>query len=269
VKPEKQVDRTHYEFSRYMSKARWASVWHQLDEIQKLQPENVLEIGPGSGLFKIVANVFGVSVETLDLDPELKPDHVGSITEIPLVDRSYDVVCAFQVLEHLPYEQSCRAFAEMVRVSRRHVVISLPDAKTVWPYRIHFPKLGVREFLVPRPRIRPLAHEFDGEHYWELEKTGYPLSRIIADFTQMARLVTCYRVYENPYHRFFVFTLFMPQMTAPDVSVVIPAYRAESTLLGLSGLFFLKRTSTPRFWSSRTAYSTAPARSSRRFLESI
>lgn len=204
MKPEKQVDHTHYEFARYMSKTRWASAWHQLDEIQKLQPANVLEVGPGPGLFKTVANVFGISVETLDLDPELKPDHVGSATEIPFPDGSYDVVCAFQVLEHLPYEQSCRAFSEMVRVSRRHVVISLPDAKPVWPYRIHLPKLGTREFLVPRPHLCPVIHKFDGEHHWEVNKRGFPSAKILADF-RGARLVKTYRVHENPYHRFFVF----------------------------------------------------------------
>ncbi len=204
MKPEKQVDRTHYEFARYMSKARWASVWHQLDEIQKLQPANVLEVGPGHGLFKTVASAFGISVETLDLDPESKPDHVGSITEIPLADGSYDVVCAFQVLEHLPYEQSCRAFSEMVRVSRRHVVISLPDAKPVWFYRLDLPKLGTREFLLPHPLSSPRIHEFDGEHYWELNKRGYPLERILTDYTGIS-LVKSYRVLENPYHRFFVY----------------------------------------------------------------
>lgn len=206
MKPEKQVTRAHYEFSRYMSKARWASVWHQLDEILKLQPSNVLEVGPGPGLFKTVAGVFGIPVETLDLDPELKPDHVGSVTEIPLAGGSYDLVCAFQVLEHLPYEQSCEAFSEMVRVARRHVVISLPDAQPVWPYRLHFPKLGTRDFLVPRPRLRAPSHKFDGEHHWELNKLGWPMAKILVDYKGV-RLVKTYRVHENPYHRFFVFEL--------------------------------------------------------------
>ena len=55
---KKQVEKAHYEFNSYMSKERWISVWHQLDEIQKLKPENVLEVGPGPGLFKIIAAAF-------------------------------------------------------------------------------------------------------------------------------------------------------------------------------------------------------------------
>ncbi len=202
---EKQVEKNHYEFRRYMSKQRWCSTWHQLDEIQKLKPERVLEVGPGPGLFKIVAATFGITVETLDLDPDLKPDHVASATAMPFNDATYDVVCAFQMLEHLPYEISLQAFGEMVRVSRRHVVISLPDARPVWRYLVHVPKFGARDFLVPRPQLNARVHKFDGEHYWEINKRGYLLSNVITDFSKRIRLVKTYRVPENPSHRFLLF----------------------------------------------------------------
>lgn len=200
-----QVERKHYAFSRYMSKARWSSIWHQLDEIQMLAPEIVLEIGPGPGLFKTLAATFGITVETLDIDPALNPDHVGSATAMPFADAAYDVVCAFQMLEHLPYEESLRAFAEMVRVSRRHVVISLPDARIVWRYEIHIPKVGPRVFFLPRPQLNSPVHEFDGQHYWEINKRGYRLARIVADFTKLIGLTRTYRSPEYPFHRFFVF----------------------------------------------------------------
>lgn len=48
----------------------------------------------------------------------------GSAYEIPFPDRSFDVVCAFEVLEHL--EDPRRALAEMARVARRDVVITVP-----------------------------------------------------------------------------------------------------------------------------------------------
>lgn len=205
MKHEKQVDKSNYAFSRYMSKARWCSLWHQIDEIQKLSPQNVLEIGPGPGLFKAIAATLGIRVETLDLDPDLKPDHVGSATSMPFADKSYDVVCAFQMLEHLPYDVSLQAFEEMVRVSRRHVVISLPDARTVWRYQFHIPKFGAHDFLMPRPQVGAPEHVFDGEHYWELNKQGYALARVLADLSKHIRLVNTYRVQEHPYHRFFIF----------------------------------------------------------------
>lgn len=201
-----QVDKSHYEFPRYMSKPRWISVWHQLDEVIRLKPKKVLEIGPGPGLFKQAASVFGIDVETLDLDPELKPDHIGSATELPFADNSYDVVCAFQMLEHLPYEAALLAFREMVRVSKEAVVISLPDAKPVWHFRIHIPKLGTRDFLLPRLFFKPPIHEFDGEHYWEVNKKQWPLKKAMADFGAIAFVVNTYRTIENASHRFIVFS---------------------------------------------------------------
>jgi SAM-dependent methyltransferase len=203
---EKQVDRSHYDFAHYMTKERWCSVWHQLDEIQKLDPANVLEVGPGPGLLKMVAACFGRKIETLDLDPELKPDHVGSITAMPFANGAYDAVCAFQVLEHFPYDVSLEAFAEMLRVSARHVLISLPDAQVVWRYQAHLPRIGSLDVLVPRPRFRAPVHLSDREHFWEINKREYPISRIVTDFGVKARLIRTFRVRENPYHRFFVFT---------------------------------------------------------------
>lgn len=164
---KKQVDKTHYNFTRYMNKFRWASIWHQLDEVIRLKPENILEIGPGPGVFKQLATLNGLNVETLDLDPELKPDHVGSATALPFADSSYDVVCAFQMLEHLPYESALSAFAEMVRVCRRNVIISLPDAKRLWWCQFYVPKIGVRHIVLPLPIIKQRTHVFNGEHYWE------------------------------------------------------------------------------------------------------
>ncbi len=97
-----------------------------------------------------------------------------------------------------------QAFGEMARVSRRHVIISLPDARPVWRYQVHIPKFGPCDFFIPRPLFKAPMHKFDGEHYWEINKRGYPLSRVIADLSRHMQLVKTYRVFENSYHRFFI-----------------------------------------------------------------
>jgi ubiquinone/menaquinone biosynthesis C-methylase UbiE len=126
---KKQVDKSHYEFYSYMAKTRWASVWHQVDEVLSFKPQSVLEVGPGPGVFKAVLGRFGPDVKTLDLDPDLSPDYMASADSMPFDDKAFDVVCAFQMLEHVPYEKSLEIFREMVRVARKGVVISLPDAE--------------------------------------------------------------------------------------------------------------------------------------------
>lgn len=205
----KQVEKEHYKFDRYVSKYRWASIWHQLDEVLALEPESVLEIGPGPGVFKALARLFEVRVESLDIDPELKPDYVAPADAMPFDNNSYDVVCAFQMLEHVTYEQALAVFAEMSRVAKYYIVISLPDARPGWPYALHIPKKGEVKFIIPRPWIGPKKHSFDGEHYWEINKKGYPLTKITEDLSCAGdvTLMRTYRVKENPYHRFFVFQI--------------------------------------------------------------
>jgi len=201
-----QVDKAHYSFRKYFHKKRWMSIWHQLDEVLSLAPRSVLEVGPGPGVFKALAGQFGVPVETADIDPELKSDHVASVMDLPFEDESYDCVCGFQILEHLPYEQAGRAFDEMVRVAKNNVIVSLPDAKDVWLYAFHIPRKGTRYWLLPKPRLRTPVHKFDGEHYWEINKRGYPLQKIIDDFSKSpVKLQKTYRVPEHPYNRFFIF----------------------------------------------------------------
>jgi SAM-dependent methyltransferase len=202
-----QVDPSHYDLAHYTHKKRWMSLWYQIREIYELAEGPVLEIGCGSGLFKTVVAALGINIETVDIASELEPDYLATVTELPFVAEAYDLVCSFQTLEHLPYEQSLRAFSEMVRVTRQYVVISLPDAQTMWRYMFDLPKLGYFQFLVPRPRLRPQVHRFDGQHYWEVNKSGYPLSKVIEDFCHQAEveLIRSYRVKENPYHRFMVF----------------------------------------------------------------
>ena len=204
----KQVDKSHYEFAKYLHKRRWASIWHQLDEVLALDPHTVLEIGPGPGVFQAVAGRFGLKVETLDLDPGLKPDHVASADEMPFEDDAFDVVCAFQMLEHVPYEISLEIVAEMARVARKGLVISLPDASKCWSVTFFIPRVGTKSLLLREPRVRMPKHRYNGEHYWEVNKAGYSRSKILEDFQHASKghLRCDYRVNDNPYHRFFVYT---------------------------------------------------------------
>jgi ubiquinone/menaquinone biosynthesis C-methylase UbiE len=202
----KQVYKSHYNFASYMDKRRWASVWHQLDEVIAQQPDSVLEIGPGSGIFKNSATTFGLNVKTLDIDPELSPDYIASATDIPIADSSVDVACAFQVLEHMPFAVSMQALKELCRVAKKAVVISLPDVETSWASTLTIPKLGTFRVVLPRPGFRPQPHQFDGEHHWEISKEGYTRKRVISEIAAVASgyALRTYRVHENQYHRFFI-----------------------------------------------------------------
>jgi len=203
---KKQVDKAHYRFHNYISKKRFISVWHQLNEVLSVNPKSVLEIGLGPGIFKCLAEHFGISVVTVDIDAELNPNCVATANDLPFKNDVFDCVCAFQVLEHLPYEHAVKAFGEMTRVAKGNIIISLPDAKKVWVISLHITKRGQKIIHFKFPRFWLAPHEFDGEHYWEINKLGYPLEKIIDDFSSKnVNMIKTYRIKEFPYHRFFVF----------------------------------------------------------------
>ena len=120
-----------YSTRAYNTKERACSFWHQVDEIFEIGASTVLEVGSGSGLVTNWLRTAGFEVKTLDLDPELEPDMVGSVTDIPLSANSCDAVLCCQVLEHLPFDQLPMALTEIGRVSRMGAVVSLPDV-TPW-----------------------------------------------------------------------------------------------------------------------------------------
>ncbi len=196
-------DPNHYERG-YDTKRRFASYWHQIDEIRACKPGSVLEIGIGNGFLSQYLKQHGVSVQTLDIDPRLKPDAVGSATAIPFPDNSFDVVAAFEILEHLPYKDALVALREMHRASRHFVIFSVPDdARTILidlklPYIKRIKKLW-------RIALWPRAKSSTRDHQWEIGLSGYPLPQIQRDIKDCGfSIKKTYRVFENHHHRFFV-----------------------------------------------------------------
>ena len=156
-------------------------------------------------MFCAIAKTLGVNLKTLDIDEELKPNCVGSIIDLPFKDSSFDVVCAFQVLEHLPYEKALLALGEMKRICRNNVIISLPDVRKSWRFSIYLPGIGMKKVLIQSPIRDRGEHLYDGQHFWEINKKGYLLDEIQKDFSSTMKLIKTYRVFEYPYHRFFIF----------------------------------------------------------------
>jgi ubiquinone/menaquinone biosynthesis C-methylase UbiE len=204
---QKQVDKAHYDFNQYVSKARWNSFYHQIDEILKTEPNTILEVGVGAGITKcILKDILNYNYESMDIDVELNPDYIGSILDMPFKDNQYDVIVCFQVLEHLPFDDFDKALSELFRVANKAVIISLPDAKFMM--QIHVPKI-IEKRLIKIPFVKLKRHVFDGEHYWELNKIGYELDKILRKIKNIGDIYNFvlekeYHVFENPYHHFFV-----------------------------------------------------------------
>ncbi len=202
---EPQVPAGHYKGPAYDNKERFLSYWMQVNEVMRVTPERVLEVGIGNGFVHKYLRENGVDMHTCDADDRLEPDTVGLVTELPFEDGEFDVACCFETLEHLPFEQFRPATRELARVARRWVLLSLPD---VTPYaRIlvewGFQKKRADSFFDLRDRS-PAEHRFDGQHYWEVGKRGYPLSRIVSELESAGLIVEdTPRLQEDAWHRFF------------------------------------------------------------------
>jgi ubiquinone/menaquinone biosynthesis C-methylase UbiE len=164
----------------------------------------VLEVGIGSGIVTEVLKKIGIGVTTLDIDENLRPDVVGSVTEIPLPDASADVVLAAEILEHIPFNEFPRALEEMHRVSRRFAYITLPYPGYTFSFAGKapmFPRFGLVlkiPFFWKRRTSTP-------EHYWELRLRGFPLRKIKREIKRAGFAVSKKAVYpDDPAHYHFL-----------------------------------------------------------------
>lgn len=93
-----QVRKSNYNFNKYAFEGRFVSYYWQLKEVLAQNPSSVLEVGVGDGVFgDFIRNNTSVSYISVDIAEDLRPDVVGSVLALPFPDKSFDVVCAFEV----------------------------------------------------------------------------------------------------------------------------------------------------------------------------
>lgn len=199
-----QVGSSWYTSPHYCTPERFAAYAYQINEVIRSKAKSVLEIGPGNGVVTHMLRLAGIDVVTVDHDPALQPNVVASIPELPFSPASFDMVLCCQVLEHLPWERFDEAIADMARISRTRIVLSLPHVSRFYYLDCKLPLVGVRRVSVDFPLSLPI--EFDGEHYWEIGK-GVRVGDVLAVFRKHKLLVEkSYRPREHRYHHFFVLT---------------------------------------------------------------
>lgn len=184
---------------------RWNSYWYQIDEIVKLSPKNILEIGIGDRIVCNFLKAIGYNVNTLDIEKSLKPDFVASVEKIPLSDGSYDLVLAAEVLEHLPFEKIENSLKEIYRVARKNVIITLPQWGREVSFSLKIP--GIRQIKFNKKIFSVKENKFNNSngHYWEINKRGYSVKKIknIIESCNF-KILKDYIPFENYYHHFFV-----------------------------------------------------------------
>ena len=207
-----QVSQSYYFKKKYADLERFISYFYQVDliaECMRDSRDRVLEIGVGNGTVSDYLRKAGVALTTCDFDRRLNPDHVADVRTLPFVDNSFDIVTAFEVLEHIPFEDFEGALRELHRVSRRRVILSLPYRSTSFELVLKFPYVRTifrRLYLGIFLRI-PLIFRRAGphsQHHWEMDLARFPLRRIRAILRRYFTVIREVRPVLHSYHYFFV-----------------------------------------------------------------
>lgn len=93
--------------------------------------QTILDAGCGNGVF---VNAIRSIYQVVGLDRSREAlRHIqaqtvhGIISRLPFEAESFDLVTCLEVLEHLPCETFARALAEIERVARKYIIISVPN----------------------------------------------------------------------------------------------------------------------------------------------
>lgn len=145
MKKEYYKDYYHAERNHWFFRARNKII---MDYIRQLladrmddTPLKILNVGVATGFTSVLLKEFGeiTSIEYEESCYDFVKENVediglqlGSILELAFEDKSYDLVCAFDVVEHVVEDEL--AVSELKRVCKddSHVVITVPAFMSLW-----------------------------------------------------------------------------------------------------------------------------------------
>lgn len=159
----------------------------------------ILIVGPGQGLGVAVFRSRGYEVATYDIDPEIGPDHVGSVHDMKAFSkRQFDLVIASHVLEHMSWALFADSLRELARVAGhalvylpyagRHIDLALRNVRDRH-LRVNLPPFWRRPSLQ-----RPLFA--GGQHFWEIGVWGISRGKVQKAMERHFEVVDAY---QNPY----------------------------------------------------------------------
>lgn len=195
-------ENNQYSFQKYVYFLRWVSYWHQINEVLKLNPKNILIIGKGDGIVGEILKKYVSRAQTLDLEKKLNPEIIGSVENIPLQNNSFDLILCTEVLEHLLFEKFEKSLSELKRVTKKYVILSLPHFGP--PIKLSFKIPFLKEIKIAFKISYLVKHKTNGEHYWEIGKRGYQSSKIRKIIKRYFKIKKEFIPFENQYHHFYV-----------------------------------------------------------------
>ncbi len=122
------------------TKIRYAPVVTKLRWLKNLNKNlKVLEVGSGSkGITRFFKHqIIGVDLEFQDYKNKyLNEVQIYPNKKYPFKDNEFDVVVAVDVIEHIPRKERKRVLKEMLRVSKKYIMITCPFTISRWDKKV-------------------------------------------------------------------------------------------------------------------------------------
>ena len=178
----------------------------QIHEIYKMKPQSLVEVGIGNGLTSSFFKQSGSEVLTVDINPNLNPDVVCSIDQMPefLGEKTFDLVVCCEVLEHMEFEK----FEESLKVFKKYsknLFLTLPQYRYWYGLKgtlklPRFTKAVSLGFYLRRKKNLDNGHC----HFWELDSHSFSFRKKIINILKKYYPNIEHGVFHmNKYHEYF------------------------------------------------------------------
>jgi len=160
----------------------WNYYWYQVRDIRDVsKPEDkILEIGVGTRFTSNYLKSKDYDVTTIDIDPDKKPDIVANVSDYQF-EETFTNVMAFEVFEHIPFDDFQKILAKIHTICTGRLLISLPRNEKVWfDMNIELPGSRQIRFRLATRRNKILSRH----HHWEIDYKQYTntfLAQVFAD----------------------------------------------------------------------------------------
>ncbi len=211
---------------RAIEERRFSSTYLQVKSVTDIGDNvaSILEVGPGSGYFASITKLLEYDVTTTDIKSRNNPDYLGDFRELK-ISTTFDMVVAFEVLQHIPYSEFRSSLTKLRDLSNRYVLISLPASVHSFGLSINLPSLisprrlglawlrGTHSMYVnwewPRKKYYPESEWSDrsdywNPHYWEVGRKEYPRSNVLKEIRQCGLKILWHKYNQNYTHHLFI-----------------------------------------------------------------
>ena len=161
------------------SKEHWLSYWHQLKlMLESLEAkDSMIELGIGSGFTSNYLRSKNIDVLTVDIDKNKSPDIVSDAISFK-PNKNYDHFCAFEVFEHMKFEEMENVLKNIKSKIDKNIFISVPIYKKT-PINI---ELKFKSYWKSITVKTPKTSIIDPHHQWELNYKDMTEERLISVF---------------------------------------------------------------------------------------